>query len=667
LFNFFIQAADAIEETRLIQPHDRWENVIPANACAARQEAAMIALNGKLYLLGGRGIKPVEEYDPATNDWKILAAPPMELNHFQPLAVDGRILVCGAMTGAFPKEQSVPNLWWFDPGKNEWSKGVEIPEGRRRGSAGAVWSNGKLYLVCGITNGHWNGFVPWMDSLDLKSGEWTKLPDAPHARDHFQAIWVDGRIVAAGGRTTYGEVNQVFNLTVPQVDVFDLSTKKWTTLAENIPTPRAGCMTITHDGEVIVLGGESAAQEAAHNEVQALSLITGKWKSLPPMNEGRHGTGAVFVGNALYVAAGCGKLGGSPELNTMEKLSWTTAPNTTISISGGDFHINGKPTYAGREWNGHRIEGLLLNSRMVQATFDDLNSETTSRWAYADTKKWDAERNVNEFIAAMPDWKAHGLLAISLNFQGGSPEGYSAGQPWITGGYDADGSLRPEFAGRMKRVLDAADNLGMAVILGYFYFGQDQHLKDEAAVLRATDETTRWILEGGWRNVLVEVNNETDGPYDHEILKPQRVHELIERVRKLELDGHRLLAGTSYGGGTIPGENVVRVSDFLLIHGNGVNDPARIRKMVELTRSVPGYKTMPILFNEDDHENFDEAENNFAAALANRASWGWFDFRRKGESLEQGYQSPPVNWGISSERQRSFFRYLAEVTDCKTP
>ena len=46
---------------------------------------------------------------------------------------------------------------------------------------------------------------------------------------------------------------------------------------------------------------------------------------------------------------------------------------TKVSIVGEDFHINGRPTYAGCSWNGHRIEGLLLNSRMVQATFDDLN------------------------------------------------------------------------------------------------------------------------------------------------------------------------------------------------------------------------------------------------------------------------------------------------------
>ncbi len=39
---------------------------------------------------------------------------------------------------------------------------------------------------------------------------------------------------------------------------------------------------------------------------------------------------------------------------------------TTLSIDGADFFINGRPTYEHRAYNGMRVEGLLLNSRMVQ-------------------------------------------------------------------------------------------------------------------------------------------------------------------------------------------------------------------------------------------------------------------------------------------------------------
>lgn len=336
---------------------------------------------------------------------------------------------------------------------------------------------------------------------------------------------------------------------------------------------------------------------------------------------------------------------------------------TKVSIQGEDFHINGQPTYPGRYWQGKRIEGLLLNSRMVQAVFDDLNPETVARWAYADTQKWDAERNVREFIAAMPSWRAHGLLAVTVNFQGGSPEGYSKVQTWQTGAFESDGTLRPAFEERMRRVLDVADQLGMVIILGYFYFGQDQNLADEAAVIRATDQATQWVLAGGWQNVLIEVNNECDvKAYDHDILRPARVHELIDRIKGTTKNGRRLLVSTSYGGRSIPQENVVKSADFLLVHGNGVKDPAVITQMIQKTRQVPGYRPMPILFNEDDHEQFDQPVNNFAAALAEHVSWGWFDYRRSGESMQDGYQSPPVEWGIHSPRKRAFFQYLAEIT-----
>jgi len=247
--------------------------------------------------------------------------------------------------------------------------------------------------------------------------------------------------------------------------------------------------------------------------------------------------------------------------------------------------------------------------------------------------------------------------------QGGSPEGYSAQQPWRNSAIAADGSLRPDYLARLKRIVDFADDLGMVVVLGYFYFGQDEHLAGEAAVIRAVDEATRWILGHGWRNVIIEVNNESNVRYDHAILQPPRVHELIERVKNLKsASGHRLLVSTSYGGNTVPLENVVRASDYLLLHGNGVSDPKRIAELVRLTRQVAGYTPKPIFYNEDDHFNFDVPVNNFTAAVDEYCGWGYFDFRMKGEGFAAGYQSVPVDWGTRSPRKAGFFRLLAEIT-----
>lgn len=336
-------------------------------------------------------------------------------------------------------------------------------------------------------------------------------------------------------------------------------------------------------------------------------------------------------------------------------------PKTIVSIKADQFFINKKITYKGRSWNGYKIEGLLFNSRMVQGVFDDFNPETADAWKYPDTKTWSADRNTNEFIAAMPEWKANGLLAFTINMQGGSPLGYG-NKGWKNPGYDEKGTPIPEYLTRMEKIIRKADELGMVVILGYFYFGQDEFLENEAAVINATKNMTNWILGKGFRNVIVEIANEVNNKkYDHEILSFERAPELIKLTKSIEIKGRRLLTGVSLNGRTIPGEAIVDASDFILIHGNGAT-VEKITEMVKTVRAMPNYRPMPIVFNEDDHFDFDKPENNFIAAVKEYASWGYFDFRMKDESFEDGYQSVPIDWGINSTRKRAFFGKLKEIT-----
>jgi hypothetical protein len=347
---------------------------------------------------------------------------------------------------------------------------------------------------------------------------------------------------------------------------------------------------------------------------------------------------------------------------------------TTLSIDGADFFINGRPTYEHRVYKGMRVEGLLLNCRMVQGLFDDLNPETRSLWDYPDGP-WDPERNTREFVAAMPEWRDNGLLGFTINLQGGSPHGYSDGeqQPWINSAFDPAGDLRPEYMARLRLILDRADELGMAPILGLFYFGQDQRLSDENAVLRGCDRTTDWILENGYRNVLIEINNQADVAdlgvphlrYDHDILRPTRVRELIQQVQERSRGGvdnpaDRLLVSTSFCG--MPTQAVTEVADFFLLHGNNLKGPDEVRRLVDQCRASPEYRGQPIVFNEDDHTDFEAPDNQILAAIGKHASWGFFDYRRKGEDFGEGYQSMPTNWSINTARKRAFFRLVRQIT-----
>lgn len=339
-----------------------------------------------------------------------------------------------------------------------------------------------------------------------------------------------------------------------------------------------------------------------------------------------------------------------------------TARKTDVTIEGDMFYINGRPTFEGRKWKGYKIEGLLPNSRMVQGIFDDLNPETASLWQYSDTRIWDPERNTSEFIEAMPLWYSYGLLSFTINLQGGSPKGYG-NRDWYNSAFTEDGQLREDYFARLERILDRADELGMVPIVGVFYFGQDQNLRDETAVKTALINTVDWLLDKGYTNLLIEVANECDNAnYDHAIIKADRIHELITLVKSREKDGHRLLAGTSFNGTSIPVDDVLEVSDFVLLHGNGVKSPDEITHMVKKTRAMPGYHLMPIVFNEDDHFDFEKKMNNFVAATQAYASWGYFDYRMKDESFEQGYQSVPVDWGINSQRKKDFFILLKKIT-----
>jgi hypothetical protein len=93
---------------------------------------------------------------------------------------------------------------------------------------------------------------------------------------------------------------------------------------------------------------------------------------------------------------------------------------TTIGIQGTEFTIDGQPTYAGRTYEGKKIQGLLFNARAAQAIFDDANPGTRVHWVCPDTGVWDAERDTDQFCDALPLWKAHGVLGFTVDLQGGA-------------------------------------------------------------------------------------------------------------------------------------------------------------------------------------------------------------------------------------------------------
>ncbi len=277
------------------------------------------------------------------------------------------------------------------------------------------------------------------------------------------------------------------------------------------------------------------------------------------------------------------------------ELAKTGTRRTVVSIDGTRWLINGQVTYPGSP-----AEGLLMNVRMVNATFEDLNRQD-----------FDPEANTERFLAHLPDYVAHGIRAITLNFQGGHA-GYEGP---LNSAFNPDGSLREEPLKRIKRVIEACDQQGVVVILGCFYQRQDQILKDEEAVKTALVNAVRWIEQQDFTNVVLEVANEfPHRGFDHAILrKPEGQVELIRLAKKTS---PRLLVSTSgIGDGRFP-DVVAEVADFILIHFNGV-------PVEEIPERIAALKRFgkPIVCNEDDKTGSVAAQ---AAELCvkNGASWG---------------------------------------------
>ena len=248
---------------------------------------------------------------------------------------------------------------------------------------------------------------------------------------------------------------------------------------------------------------------------------------------------------------------------------------TVIGIRGSQFTLNGQPAYSaisGFPSANPNLQGTLLNVRAVQAIFDDANypnggsrvhpyrSGTMGEisFDYPDGK-WDPERNVNEFIAALPDWRRAGVLAFTVNLQGGGPTDGNFSQKngkqlQLNTGFDPYGNLKPEYADRLSRVIEAADRLGMVAIVGFFYQGSSEHIAADAGEQYAKEairQGSLFLKNTPHRNILIEIENETNARYyEHPIMKPDGILDAVLLAQQTVQ--HQIPVSMSWLAGVMP-------------------------------------------------------------------------------------------------------------------
>jgi hypothetical protein len=268
---------------------------------------------------------------------------------------------------------------------------------------------------------------------------------------------------------------------------------------------------------------------------------------------------------------------------------------TQVKIVNNHWYVNGEIANPGT-----RAEGLLMNVRMVNSTFEDLSQPRLDAWDITD-----------RFIRRIPEYASSGVGAFTICLQGGYP-GYLGA---VNSAFDANGSLKKGYLERVRYVIEACDRVKVIVILGCYYQLQSGILRDEAAVRQGITNTVDWVRENDFTNVVLEVANEfgQDG-FSHTILrKSAGIVELINIAKQI-MPGLLVSASRQGDLGIVP--EVCMRGDFSLVHLNRV----ALEQYPALLQEIKAFGK-PVVCNED-RKTGTEGAMAAEVSVENGCSWG---------------------------------------------
>jgi hypothetical protein len=318
-------------------------------------------------------------------------------------------------------------------------------------------------------------------------------------------------------------------------------------------------------------------------------------------------------------------------------------PATAVDVHGSKFLINGRETYAEIEGSRPQVHGLLMNARFIQGIFDD--HAAPERFAMFGHDTWDPEGNTDRLIAALPEWHRYGLRAFTVGLQGGGP--VLTVDDWASIDNNPFGPTGSEFddayAARLDRLVRAADELGMVVIVSFLYASQGPRLESGRAVRNAVITGSNLLRDAGYSNVIIEVANEhnLDGFANHPIVhSDQGISWLIDLARK---ESGGMLVGSSGVGGHVSRE-VAEASDVVLIHANGLTRQG----YYNMIRRIQNWQLdRPIVCNEDS-----PCYSHLTVAFHTGTSWGYYNNHTK--------QDVPPDWSVTAGEDTFFAHRMAE-------
>jgi N-acetylneuraminic acid mutarotase len=259
----------------------------------ARQEVGVVAVEGRLYVIGGldnggQASSRVDVFDSRLNEWRPVPPIPIAVHHTMVGAVGHKIFVAGGYSN--PGFTAHAQTYEFDPDLSAWTRKADMPSARGAGAAATY--NGRLYVFGGERNGV---SVTDVASYDPIADSWISHAPMLTPRNHIGAAEVRGKIYVVGGRP----------LNLANNEMFDPVSETWT-VKRPMPTGRSGLAAAAVGSYVYVFGGEGnfASPLGTFRENEAYDVDADEWFTAQAMPLPRHGIGAGVIGNRVHIPAG---------------------------------------------------------------------------------------------------------------------------------------------------------------------------------------------------------------------------------------------------------------------------------------------------------------------------------------------------------------------------
>ena len=295
-------------------------------------------------------------YNPYTNSWRSLATPPATnyLHGRRAIWTGEEMIVTGGSWGGYSGAS-----YAYDPVKDSWRTIASISP---RYFHDMVWT-GERVIVYGGYNGSYisNGQIYNMNTNSWSSidntGYDTKKAGWDQSSINTILVWTGNRMVVAGGSTSGGDRNGIYN---PYSNT-------WEAITQSPSSPSSS-------GRLVFTGKDIIYHRGTINS--SYNIFTDEWKNLqdPAVSNGGHGA-FHYNGNSIYQCYGSGKSDDFCENLNIEDLDnpianqnvdeWRTMPTNSepTGRNGHSMTWSGKHIilFGGEDSSGVRNDGYLYD------------------------------------------------------------------------------------------------------------------------------------------------------------------------------------------------------------------------------------------------------------------------------------------------------------------